>query len=61
MNISLCFAQKLEWQFLSIDLLPHPDMFTEATLDLSEEGSNFRDDDGTKRVLFGGEHFIEGI
>jgi len=57
----LCPAQKLEWQSLSIDLLPHPDMFTEATLDHSEEGSNFRDDDGAKRVFFGGERFIEGI
>ncbi|XP_052726420.1 uncharacterized protein LOC108334067 [Vigna angularis] len=53
--------KKLEWQSLSIDLLPHPDMFTEATLDLSEEGSNLRDDDGAKRVFFGGERFIEGI
>jgi len=57
----LCAAQKLEWQSLSIDLLPHPDMFTEATLELSEEGSNLRDDDGAKRVFFGGERFIEGI
>lgn len=57
----LCSTQKLEWQSLSIDLLPHPDMFTEATLDLSEEGSNLRDDDGAKRVFFGGERFIEGI
>ncbi|CAJ1956800.1 unnamed protein product [Sphenostylis stenocarpa] len=53
--------KKLEWQSLSIDLLPHPDMFTEATLDHSEGGSNFRDDDGAKRVFFGGERFIEGI
>jgi hypothetical protein len=26
-----------------------------------EEGSNLRDDDGAKRVFFGGERFIEGI
>ncbi|XP_020235272.1 uncharacterized protein LOC109815090 [Cajanus cajan] len=53
--------KKLEWQSLSIDLLPHPDMFTEATLGHTQEGSNFRDDDGAKRVFFGGERFIEGI
>ncbi|PNY03691.1 hypothetical protein L195_g000098 [Trifolium pratense] len=47
---------KLEWQSLSIDLLPHPDMFLDV-----EEGSNLRDDDGAKRVFFGGERFIEGI
>ncbi|TKY48983.1 UHRF1-binding protein [Spatholobus suberectus] len=53
--------KKLEWQSLSIDLLPHPDMFTEATLGHSQGDSNFRDDDGAKRVFFGGERFIEGI
>jgi hypothetical protein len=26
-----------------------------------EEGSNLMDDDGAKRVFFGGERFIEGI
>ncbi|KAI4322825.1 hypothetical protein L6164_022482 [Bauhinia variegata] len=53
--------KKLEWESLSIDLLPHPDMFTDATLGLSKEGANLRDDDGAKRVFFGGERFIEGI
>ncbi|KAJ1393166.1 Vacuolar protein sorting-associated protein 13, N-terminal domain [Sesbania bispinosa] len=53
--------KKLQWQSLSIDLLPHPDMFTDATLGLFQEGSNMRDDDGAKRVFFGGERFIEGI
>ena len=48
--------QKLEWEFLSIDLLPHPDMFIDA-----EERGNQRDDDGAKRVFFGGERFLEGI
>ena len=46
---------------MSIDLLPHPDMFTDATLGRSQEGANMRDDDGAKRVFFGGERFIEGI
>ena len=36
-------------------------MFTEAALGHSQEGSNFRDDDGAKRVFFGGERFIEGV
>lgn len=53
--------QKLEWEFLSIDLLPHPDMFTDAHFASSQEGSNRKDDDGAKRVFFGGERFIEGV
>ncbi|KAI5387494.1 hypothetical protein KIW84_073564 [Lathyrus oleraceus] len=64
-NLLLCTTneswQKLEWESLSIDLLPHPDMFTDATLGSSQVGSNLRDDDGAKRVFFGGERFIEGI
>lgn len=44
-----------------MDLLPHPDMFTEANLARAQEGANQRDDDGAKRVFFGGERFIEGI
>ena len=53
--------QKLEWEYLSIDLLPHPDMFTEAHFASSLDGSNRKDDDGAKRVFFGGERFIEEI
>ncbi|KAJ7981617.1 UHRF1-binding protein 1-like [Quillaja saponaria] len=53
--------KKLVWESLSIDLLPHPEMFMDATLAHSEEGVNQRDDDGAKRVFFGGERFIEGI
>ncbi|KAI3675525.1 hypothetical protein L1987_85115 [Smallanthus sonchifolius] len=47
--------KKLEWEHLSIDLLPHPDMFAAFS-----EGT-FKDDDGAKRVFFGGERFLEGI
>ncbi|XP_030441273.1 uncharacterized protein LOC115663413 isoform X1 [Syzygium oleosum] len=53
--------KKLEWESLSIDLLPHPDMFSEANLARAQEGADLRDDDGAKRVFFGGERFIEGI
>ncbi|KAF6159237.1 hypothetical protein GIB67_032008 [Kingdonia uniflora] len=53
--------KKLEWESLSIDLLPHPDMFTDANLTCSNNGANGRDDDGAKRVFFGGERFLEGI
>ncbi|CAL0322721.1 unnamed protein product [Lupinus luteus] len=53
--------KKLEWESLCIDLLPHPDMFTDAAFDCSQEGPNPREDDGAKRVFFGGERFIEGI
>lgn len=35
-------------------------MFTDANLARSEE-SNLRDDDGAKRVFFGGERFLDGI
>lgn len=52
--------QKLEWQSLSIDLLPHPDMFVDADLMGSKNGER-RDGDGAKRVFFGGERFLEGI
>eukprot|EP00258_Populus_trichocarpa_P028792 XP_024444811.1 uncharacterized protein LOC18095895 isoform X1 [Populus trichocarpa] len=53
--------KKLEWESLSVDLLPHPDMFTDASLARAEEGASQRDDDGAKRVFFGGERFLEGI
>ncbi|KAK2984790.1 hypothetical protein RJ640_004615, partial [Escallonia rubra] len=53
--------KKLEWESLSIDLLPHPDMFTDANFEFSREGSSRKDDDGAKRFFFGGERFIEGI
>ncbi|XP_022753173.1 uncharacterized protein LOC111301632 isoform X2 [Durio zibethinus] len=53
--------KKLEWESLSIDLLPHPDMFTDANLARSQEGATQRDDDGAKRIFFGGERFLEGI
>ncbi|GLT72538.1 hypothetical protein SLA2020_444640 [Shorea laevis] len=48
--------KKLEWETLSVDLLPHPDMFADV-----QGGANHRDDDGAKRVFFGGERFLEGI
>ncbi|GLT83490.1 hypothetical protein SLE2022_017770 [Rubroshorea leprosula] len=48
--------KKLEWESLSVDLLPHPDMFADVL-----EGANKIDDDGAKRVFFGGERFLEGI
>ncbi|KAL6538410.1 hypothetical protein OROGR_012398 [Orobanche gracilis] len=54
-------AKKLEWEHLSVDLLPHPDMFSDANFSKFEEGANRKDEDGAKRVFFGGERFIEGI
>ncbi|KAL7103507.1 hypothetical protein ACP275_08G183600 [Erythranthe tilingii] len=53
--------KKLEWEHLSVDLLPHPDMFTDANFSDSQQGSTKKDEDGAKRVFFGGERFIEGI
>ncbi|GKV41150.1 hypothetical protein SLEP1_g48719 [Rubroshorea leprosula] len=42
------YCRKLEWESLSVDLLPHPDMFADV-----QGGANHRDDDGAKRVFFG--------
>ncbi|BAF15875.1 uncharacterized protein [Oryza sativa Japonica Group] len=53
--------KKLEWQSLSVDLLPHPDMFTDARFNSSSSEDGKRDDDGAKRMFFGGERFLEGI
>ncbi|GER42402.1 UHRF1-binding protein 1-like [Striga asiatica] len=53
--------KKLEWEHLSIDLLPHPDMFSDVNFSKFEEGGNRKDEDGAKRAFFGGERFIEGI
>ncbi|KAJ0045613.1 hypothetical protein Pint_04262 [Pistacia integerrima] len=53
--------KKLEWESLSVDLLPHPDMFADANIAGSQEGADQRDDDGAKRAFFGGERFLEGI
>ncbi|XP_043688767.1 uncharacterized protein LOC122639834 [Telopea speciosissima] len=52
--------KKLEWESLSVDLLPHPDMFTDVH-SYSSDGRSRQDDDGAKRVFFGGERFLEGI
>ncbi|CAI5977570.1 unnamed protein product [Closterium sp. NIES-64] len=51
----------LEWESLSIDLIPHPDMF-HASLEVnsSKEGQE-RDGDGAKRAFFGGERFVDNI
>lgn len=46
---------------MSVDLLPHPDMFTDARFNSSSSQDNKRDDDGAKRMFFGGERFLEGI
>lgn len=46
---------------MSVDLLPHPDMFTDARFNTSSSQDNKRDDDGAKRMFFGGERFLEGI
>ncbi|KAL6844544.1 hypothetical protein ACP4OV_026217 [Aristida adscensionis] len=53
--------KKLEWQSLSVDLLPHPDMFMDARFNSSSSQNDKRDDDGAKRMFFGGERFLEGI
>ena len=46
---------------MSVDLLTHPDMFTDARFNSSSSQDNKRDDDGARRMIFGGERFLEGI
>ncbi|KAF3779944.1 UHRF1-binding protein 1-like [Nymphaea thermarum] len=53
--------KKLQWESLSVDLLPHPNMFLDEHLTRGGVGSNKRDDDGAKRLFFGGERFLDGI
>jgi len=36
-------------------------MFTDAKFNSSSSQDNKRDDDGAKRMFFGGERFLEGI
>lgn len=48
----------LEWESLSVDLLPHPDMFSDERLTSSKVKA---DDDGAKRLFFGGERFLDNI
>jgi hypothetical protein len=36
-------------------------MFTDARFNSSSSQDNKRDDDGAKRMFFGGERFLEGI
>ncbi|EPS59717.1 hypothetical protein M569_15088, partial [Genlisea aurea] len=51
--------KKLEWENLSIDLLPHPNMFLDANF--SKAGYDMKDKHGAKRVFFGGERLVDGI
>lgn len=60
-KIEFLSLQKLEWESLSVDLLPHPDMFADGSIARTQEEGNQRGDDGAKRAFFGGERFIEGI
>ncbi|XP_031488429.1 uncharacterized protein LOC116256252 isoform X2 [Nymphaea colorata] len=53
--------KKLQWESLSVDLLPHPNMFLDEHLTRGGVGNNKRDDDGAKRLFFGGERFLDGI
>mgnify|MGYP000704017310 CR=1 FL=1 len=49
----------LEWESLSVDLLPHPDMFSDEKL--ADTKTKNSDDDGAKRMFFGGERFLDNI
>lgn len=58
--LKFSYLQRLEWNSLSVDLLPHPDMFTDERL-MSPDGDSKRDKDGAKRLFFGGERFLDSI
>ncbi|CAA6668740.1 unnamed protein product [Spirodela intermedia] len=60
-NKCIYVFKKLEWESLSVDILPHPDMFSDAYLMSPVNGGSKRDNDGAKRLFFGGERFLEGI
>jgi hypothetical protein len=49
----------LEWESLYVDLLPHPDMFSDEKL--TDTKAKKADDDGAKRMFFGGERFLDNI
>ncbi|KAK4714844.1 hypothetical protein R3W88_020751 [Solanum pinnatisectum] len=53
--------EKLKWEHLSIDLSPHLDMFVDAKFGSFQGWSNKRDEDGERRVFFGGKRFTEGF
>jgi hypothetical protein len=53
-------VQKLEWESLSVDLLPHPDMFNDEQF-MKISRSDSRDKDGAKRLFFEGERFLDSI
>jgi hypothetical protein len=53
--------KKLEWQSLSVDLLPHPDMFKDERLMSPGMEDSSLDNDGAKRLFFGGERFLDSI
>ncbi|KAK9155868.1 hypothetical protein Sjap_003348 [Stephania japonica] len=67
MHKLLLYTTNDQWQVVNLkeardfsnDLLPHPDMFLDASLTCSDNGANRRDDDGAKRVFFGGERFLK--
>lgn len=54
--------QKLEWQSLSIDLLPHPNMFlADSAPSPSSKGKSKKKQSGARRVFFGGERLVDNI
>ncbi|KAL3677521.1 hypothetical protein R1sor_027469 [Riccia sorocarpa] len=57
---SIYIFKKLEWESLSVDLLPHPDMFADENLPDTDADPG-RDDSGARRIFFGGERFLDSI
>ncbi|KAL2636205.1 hypothetical protein R1flu_007684 [Riccia fluitans] len=57
---SIYIFKKLEWESLSVDLLPHPDMFADENLP-DTDAEPGRDNSGARRIFFGGERFLDSI
>ncbi|GBG85324.1 hypothetical protein CBR_g39891 [Chara braunii] len=54
--------KKLEWESLSIDLLPHPKMFSDERVSSSARGgSSSTDPEDARRWFFGGERLVDNI
>ena len=50
----------LEWESLSLDIIPHPDMFDDDLI-ISAATAAAREEDGARRLFFGGERIVDNV
>ena len=53
-------CQVLEWESLSLDIIPHPDMFDDDLV-ISAATASAREEDGARRLFFGGERIVDNV